>query len=243
MHMNKYYIGLGLVVLIFGILVIPEIVDRVQHKETVTSSRSDGREERAASRKDLAYIGSEGARRKVPDFQFVNQRGDTITDEDYLGKVYVVEFFFSTCPSICPIMKKNLLEVQEVFMKENDFGIASFSIDPAHDTPKVLQEYADRIGVKHPNWNLMTGSREEIYDLANTGFSLFAGEDEEAEGGFAHSGYFALVDKEGFIRSRRDEFGNPIIYYKGSIPMGTPAAPSGERPQVDILISDIKKLL
>ena len=84
-----------------------------------------------------------GARKKVPTFEFVNQEGDTITNKDYSGKVYIVEFFFSTCPSICPIMKDNLIKVQKEFKDNPDFGIASFTIDPVHDTPEVLAKYAE----------------------------------------------------------------------------------------------------
>lgn len=242
--MKRYsYIGIAFVILIFGIIVIPEIIDRVQEKETVTFNRSDGQAERAAENQELSYIMVNEERKKVPPFEFVNQNGDTISNKDYEGKVYIAEFFFSTCPTICPIMKDNLVQVQKEFMGNNEFGIASFSIDPQHDTPEVLKEYAERNNVKHPNWHLMTGEREKIYNLANSGFNIYAGEDPAAEGGFAHSGYFALVDKEGNIRSRRDQFGNPIIYYRGSVPYETLAKPGEEEPQIEILITDAKKLL
>lgn len=240
---NYSYIGISFIILIFGIIVIPEIIDRVSEDEVVNSTRSDGREERVAATQELAYKTINEEKQEVPPFEFIDQNGDTITNEDYKGKVYVVEFFFSTCPSICPIMKKNLVEVQNEFSDREDFAIASFSIDPEHDTPEVLKEYADRAGVTHQNWHLMTGEREKIYDLANSGFSIYAGEDSEAEGGFAHSGYFALVDKEGYIRSRRDQFGNPIIYYKGSVPKGAIVEPGDEEPQIKMLIADAKRLL
>lgn len=240
---NYSYIGISFIILIFGIIVIPEIIDRIGGDEVVSSNRSDGREERVAASRELAYKTINEEKQTVPPFEFVDQNGDTITNEDYKGKVYVVEFFFSTCPSICPIMKKNLVEVQEEFANNENFGIASFSIDPNHDTPAVLKEYAERAGVEHENWHLLTGDREEIYGLANSGFSIYAGEDSEAEGGFAHSGYFALVDQEGYIRSRRDKFGNPIIYYRGSVPKGAIVEPGDEEPQIDMLIADAKRLL
>lgn len=240
---NYSYIGISLVILIFGIIFIPEIIDRVTDKEVVSSSRSDGRVERAAASEDLAYVMVNEERKKIPGFEFVDQNGDTITNKDYEGKVFIAEFFFSTCPSICPVMKKNLVEVQNEFSDRKDFGIASFSIDPRHDTPSVLRAYADRSGITHENWHLLTGEREKIFELANSGFNIYAGEDPEAEGGFAHSGYFALIDKEGNIRSRRDQYGNPIIYYRGSIPRGVVPEPGEEEPQIDILIADAKKLL
>ena len=240
---NYSYIGISFVILIFGIIVVPEIIDRINEREVVSSNRSDGQEERAAAGVELDYIMVNGERKKVPAFEFLDQHGDTITNKDYEGKVYIAEFFFSTCPTICPIMKDNLVQVQDVFSKNEDFGIASFSIDPQHDTPEVLMEYAERTGITHENWHLLTGEREEIYDLANAGFNIYAGVDEAAEGGFAHSGYFALVDREGFIRSRKDRYGNPIIYYRGSIPRKAVVEPGEEEPQIDILIADAKKLV
>ena len=240
---NYSYIGISFIILIFGILVIPEIIDRLGNEGVVSENRSDGQEERAAASRDLSYIMIEGEKKRVPDFEFVDQHGDTISNEDYDGKVYVAEFFFSSCPTICPIMKKNLVAVQDEFLENEDFGIASFSIDAAHDTPEVLKEYAENNGIKHPNWHLMTGDSQEIFDLANKGFNVYAGEEENAEGGFAHSGYFALIDEEGFIRSRKDQYGNPIIYYRGSVPRGTIAEPGEEEPQTDILIQDIKNLM
>ena len=242
--MRKYsYIWIGLVVLIFGIIVVPEIVDRIAEEDVVTSIRSDGREDRATAAKELAYVWIGDEKKKVPPFEFANQHGDTISNEDYEGKVYIVEFFFSRCPSICPVMKDNLVLVQEEFSGNEDFGIASFSIDPVHDTPEILQEYAERTGVTHQNWNLLTGDKEEIYELAKSGFNIYAGEEPEAAGGFAHSGYFALVDEEGYIRSRRDQFGNPIIYYQGSIPNDAIPEPGEEGPQIEMIIKDTKQLL
>lgn len=241
---NYSYIGISLVILIFGIIVIPEIVDRVQDSSVVSSNRSDTKEERAAvSKEELSYIVMNGEKRRIPDFSFVDQKGDTITNKDYEGKVFIAEFFFTTCPTICPIMNRNLVELQEEFKGNEDFGVASFSIDPAHDTPEVLKEYAKLNGITHKNWHLMTGDREAIYDLANSGFNIYAGEDPDAQGGFAHSGYFALIDQEGFIRSRNDKFGNPIIYYRGSVERGKTVGVGEEEPQIDILEQDIKRLL
>ena len=89
----------------------------------------------------------------------------------------------------------------------------------------------------------MTGDREKIYELANTGFGIFANENKEAEGGFAHSGLFALIDKEGYVRSRMDKFGNPIIYYRGYVERNKTYVEGEEEPEINILIEDIKKLL
>ena len=89
------------------------------------------------------------------------------------------------------------------------------SINPDYDTPKILKEYAKSHGATLKNWHFLTGNKEKIYALANQGFALYAGENSEAQGGFEHSGMFALIDKNGNIRSRLDEYGNPIAFYDG----------------------------
>lgn len=242
---NSSYIGISLIILIFGIIFIPKIVESVRSGEVVKSDRLNvaGKKSTGDS-KELAYIVQYDEKKRVPDFEFINQNGDTVTNEDYLGKVYIVEFFFTTCPSICPIMNQNLVEVEEEINGGENFGIASFTIDPEHDTPEVLKEYAENYGISNPNWHFLSGDREEIYDLANQGFGIFANEDETVPGGFAHSGMFALVDKEGYIRSREDRFGNPIIYYKGYVERNKSVLEGeDEEPQIDILIEDINKLL
>lgn len=232
-------------ILIFGILFIPKIIDRINNDEVVSSNRLNQKKANRSndSGEPLSYLEIDGEKKKAPDFRFVNQEGDTITNEDYKGKVYLVEFFFTTCPTICPIMNKNLLEIQDEFENRKDFGIASFTIDPTHDTPQVLAEYAEDYDITNPNWNLMTGDREKIYALANKGFGLYAGEDTDAAGGFAHQGMFALVDQEGYIRSRSDQFGNPLIFYRGSVERNKSVARGEESPQINILIEDINKLL
>lgn len=239
---NKSYIGISLVILVFGIIFIPKIIDRISNDEVVKNDRMNIGKGLTKS-EELSYIELYGENKKVPDFQFVNQNGDSISNKDYLGKVYLVEFFFTTCPSICPVMNKNLVEVEKELGENNDFGIVSITIDPQHDTPEVLREYAANYEIDNPNWNFLTGDKEEIYTLANKGFGIFANTDESVPGGFAHSGMFALVDREGYIRSRADQFGNPIIYYKGSIERGVSVLEGEEEPQIDILIEDLKKLL
>ncbi len=239
---NKSYIGISLVILVFGIIFIPKIIDRISNNEVVENDRMNiGKG--LTKNDELSYIELYGENKKVPDFQFVNQNGDTISNKDYLGKVYLVEFFFTTCPSICPIMNKNLVVVEKEVGENKDFGIVSISIDPTHDTPEVLKQYAENYGITNPNWNFLTGDREAIYTLANKGFGIFANPDENVPGGFAHSGMFALIDREGYVRSRADQFGNPIIYYKGSIERGISVLEGEEEPQIEILIEDLKKLL
>ncbi len=194
--MKKYsYIGVAFIILIFGIYTVPKVVNKFKTPKLVTIN-------------------------KVPKFEFTNQDGKLISNSFYEGKVYVVEFFFTTCPTICPRMTENMVTIQNKFYANLDFGIASFSINPKHDTPKILKQYAKDQGATLKNWNFMTGDQDVIYELANTGFTLFAGENSDAEGGFEHSGMFALIDKQGNIRSRLDELGNPIAFYDGLDPKG-----------------------
>ncbi len=228
--MQKKYIGLFLIIILFGILFLPKIYNRISQEKIVDSSRSQAAE-------PLSYIVLNGEAKKVPDFTFLNQDSLIISNEDYSKKVYVAEFFFTSCPSICPIMNKNMKRVEERFGDRIDFGIASFTIDPERDTPSVLKSYAEDYGVFSQNWHFLTGEKEALYSLANKGFNIFAEVNPKVAGGFEHQGYFALIDKNGFIRSRSDQFGNPIVYYMGI------DQEEVDVQEVDLLMEDIEKLL
>jgi protein SCO1/2 len=108
-----------------------------------------------------------------------------------------------------------MLDIQNKFFGNPNFGIASITINPENDTPAVLLEHAKTIGVKSSNWHFLTGDKAYIFDLSNKGFNLYAGQNPKIQGGFEHSGLFALIDKKGFIRCRKDQYGNPILYYDG----------------------------
>lgn len=223
---NKSYIGTAFIILVFGILVVPKIIDRIKNDDIVKNDRLSKSEEGGPVKSDLLTIG------KAPQFSLTDQNKQTISNESYKGKVYVVEFFFSTCPSICPIMNKNMKLVQESFAANTNFGIASITINPENDTPEVLKKHAETINAKGINWHFLTGDKTKIYDMANKGFKLFAGQNSKVSGGFEHSGLFALIDKNGNVRSRKDNFGNPIFYYDGLDDKGVKA-----------LKQDITKLL
>lgn len=241
---NYSYIGIAFIILLFGIIFIPRIIDRVKNNDISRSDRmSNGQDNNFSNKETLSYIEINGKRKKVPSFSFTNQDGKTITEKDYEGQVYIVEFFFTTCPTICPRMNKNLVDVQNAFKGENDFGIASFSISPEIDTPEVLKDYAARYGITNPSWNLMTGDESAIYNLANKGFNIFVGRNTDVEAGFEHSGDFALIDKEGYIRSRSDAFGNPKIFYKGVISVEEKMDEDGNEEEISMLKEDVKKLL
>ncbi|MDT7829530.1 SCO family protein [Pricia sp. S334] len=239
MNKKHTYVWVSLIILIFGIIVIPTIIDRIKRGTIVENDRMAIADKSAP----LAYVTYDGEKRKVPPFELINQDSLLISDKDYLGKVYVVEFFFTRCPAICPIMTENLVALQEEFEEEEDFGIASFSITPEYDTPRVLKQYAEKHGVENMDWHFMTGDKEKIYSLANDGFNIFAAENPDAPGGFEHSGLFALIDREGYIRSRTDGYGNPIIYYRGAITEDQGENDHGEKEQISILKKDIEKLL
>lgn len=235
---KKYtYIWVSLIILIFGIIVVPRIVERIKGNTVVENDRMAG-----VSLKRLDYLVNDGRKRKVPDFQFLNQDSVLVSNKDLLGKVYVVDFFFTSCPTICPIMTKNLTEVRRS-IPDPDFEIVSFTIDPNRDTPTKLKSYAESYNVADTNWNFLTGDRDSIYQLSNDGFFMFAKEDSTVVGGFEHSGLFALVDKEGYLRSRTDKFGNPLIYYRGTITEVEGVNEDGDVQQITILKEDIKKLL
>ena len=212
MSKKNSYIGVAFIILLFGIYTVPKVVSYFEDSGLVKFN-------------------------KVPDFEFTNQEGKTITNNTYKGKVFVVEFFFSTCPTICPIMNQKMLTIQDSVFGNPEVGIASISITPEIDTPDTLKDYAKSNGITHKNWHLLTGKSEKIvYALSNKGFKLYAGKGEEEHGGFEHSGLFALVDKDGFIRSRKDEFGNPIMYYRAIQEESFP-------DQIKELKEDIKLLL
>ncbi len=229
--MRRYsYIAVAFIVLVFGIIFIPRIIERFQQASFVDSNR-------LSAPLPLSFIELDGENKRVPDFVFTNQDGRLISNEDYLGKVYVIEFFFTTCPTICPIMNANMKRLEEAFGNRDDFGIASFTIDPDKDTPEQLKRYAENMGVFSQNWHFLTGDASTIYELANTGFNIFAGINPNVAGGFEHQGYFALVDQNGYLRSRTDRFGNPIVYY-----LGIPESEL-EIQGTDMLLEDVQKLL
>lgn len=237
---NYSYIGIAFIILVFGIIFVPKIIDRIVNNDvTRNESRSDFND---AKKSDLAFIEINNERKKVPSFSFINQNGRIISNKDYEGKVYVIEFFFTTCPTICPRMNANLVQIQNTFKGFDNFGVASFTINPENDTSEVLKAYADKYGVTNPNWNLMTGDQIEIYKLANEGFNLYTAKDDNAEGGFEHSGNFALIDKNGYLRSRIVN-GNPIIFYNGMISESEKTDDEGMPEEISILKEDIKKLL
>jgi len=140
---------------------------------------------------------------QIPDFAFVDQDSQQVTQETVAGKIYVADFFFTSCPTICPKMKSQMLRVYEQFRDNPQVLLLSHSIDPEHDTVAVLREYADRLGVQAAKWHFVTGDKDSIYDVAMQ-YLVPAQEDEGVAGGFTHGGHFVLVDEQRRIRGIYD---------------------------------------
>ena len=229
--MKKYsYVGVSFVILVFGIWFFPKIMERFDQNNISYNSRLD-------NFKKLSFVKLNGEKKKVPEFIFLNQDSLYIGNEDFLGKVFVAEFFFTKCPSICIEMNKNMKILDDEFGKRDDFGIASFTIDPENDTPKALKKYSELLNVKSKNWHFLTGDISDIYKISNSGFNIFSSINPDVAGGFEHQGFFALIDKSGYIRSRENGMGSPIVYY-----LGINNENSNEQG-IDMIREDIKKLL
>ena len=141
----------------------------------------------------------------VGNYQLVDQDSSEITPGTFEGKIYVADFFFTSCPTICPTMKTQMLRIYRRFQDESDFALLSHTIDPKHDTVAVLKDYAERLGIESGGlWHFVTGDQGEIYRLGQSDYMVTAGADSDAPGGFIHSGAFLLVDKNKHIRGVYD---------------------------------------
>ena len=141
---------------------------------------------------------------KIPDFQFINQDSVLVSQKDIEGKVYVADFFFTTCPTICPKMKTQMLRIYERYKERDEVRIISHSIDPDFDNTSVLKDYATRLQVQAPKWNLLTGDKAATYKLGQKSYMVSAQQDPNEAGGFVHSGAFILVDKNRHVRGIYD---------------------------------------
>jgi protein SCO1/2 len=172
-------------------------------------------------------IPSEGGRYKVTeaysvrDFNLVDQDHKSITQQQLRGYIYVADFFFTRCGSICPKMTTQLTRVQEEFLKDTTVKIVSFTVDPKNDTAEVLKSYATEYGAIPGKWRFVTGAKDSIYTLAQKGYFITAMEDTAHPVDFIHSDKLVLVDKQGWIRG----------YYNGT-----------DRKEVNKLITEIKVL-
>ncbi|HQQ93531.1 MAG TPA: SCO family protein, partial [Bacteroidia bacterium] len=159
---------------------------------------------------------------RVKGFSFVNQFGKATDSNTIQNKIYVTEFFFTTCKSICPIMNSNLDKIYHMFGNRGDFLILSHTVDPEQDSVPVLKAYSDLHGVHNSNWLFVTGPKSELYQQARISYLLNADQGDGGPADFIHTQNFALVDKERHIRG----------YYDGT-----------DSLDVNRLITDIKLLI
>ncbi len=140
----------------------------------------------------------------IEDFVLTNQNGKKITQDDYKGKIYVADFFFTTCPTICPIMTKNMAQIQDVIMDEKDVLLLSHSVTPDIDSVPQLKKYALEKGVVDAKWNLVTGDKKQIYQLARKSYLAVKTDGDGGPYDMIHTENFILVDKERRIRGFYD---------------------------------------
>lgn len=158
----------------------------------------------------------------IPEFTFIDQDSNVVIQSDYDNTLYITDFFFTSCRTICPVMKKEMIKIQKAYKGDERVKILSHTLDPKHDTPEVLNEYAERLGADTEQWKFVTGDPKEIYRMANQGYLVPAVEDENQPDGITHSGAIIIVDTQNRIRG----------YYNGTDP-----------EKVALLIKDIEVLL
>ncbi len=170
----------------------------------------------------MTVNGSDTAFYRIPAFEFLDQDSQVVSNESLAGKIYVADFFFTSCPTICPKMTKEMDRAYLHYKGNEKVHFLSHTIDTRHDSIPVLRKYAEKMDVTDARqWHFVWGPREEIYDMAKAYFQV-AYPDSMAPGGFVHSGQFALVDGEGYIRA----------FYNGTDP-----------EEIDEMIRDIDRLL
>ena len=156
------------------------------------------------------------------DFSFHNQDNQIVTKDLFNDKVVITDFFFTTCPAICPIMKRQMFRIYEAYPDQPDLLLFSHTVDPDHDTVEILKNYSEGLGIETEKWQLITGPQEEIFEVSKNNYMLGALKDDNSPGGYIHSGSFVLIDKEKRIRG----------YYDGT-----------DAKEVDQLILDLKEFI
>jgi protein SCO1/2 len=149
---------------------------------------------------NMEIVNGDTTYHSIRDFSFMNQDSQIVTNQDFEGKIYVADFFFTTCPTICPKVKQQMLRIREQYKDEKRLHFLSHSIDTRNDSVPALKKYAHKLGIEAPQWHLVTGNKKELYDIAEDYFSI-AKEDENAPGGYDHSGYIILIDNKRHIRA------------------------------------------
>ena len=182
----------------------------------------------------LEVVGDENHR--IANFSVINQNNEVVINDSLSGNIYIANFFFTSCPTICPVMKKNMAYVQSKLSVYPDIKFLSHTVDPQNDTPQKMLDYIKNLKAKDvhislSNWDFVTGEKDALYAIAKSYF-VNVSMDSLAPGGFLHSEYFVLVDKEGKVRSGLDQYNNPIGVYDGT-----------NDAQMKDLINDVKVLM
>lgn len=149
---------------------------------------------------NISVVAGDTLYHEVPDFRFVDQDSQWVSNETFAGKIYVADFFFTSCPTICPKVAKQMLRLYQRYANDDRLVLLSHSIDVERDTVGRLKQYADGLGVSSKRWHFVTGDQDTIYDIADDYFST-ATIDSDAPGGFNHSGRLILVDANRHVRS------------------------------------------
>ncbi len=181
------------------------------------SCKSKSKESASAEITKLPYFNSaeftpewNTPRHKIPEFSFINQNEEEVNNSTFKGKIYIADFFFTSCPGICPKLTKNMQAIQEAYKKKHDIMLLSHTVMPWRDSIPLLKKYAEKYHVNSEKWHLVTGDKDELYDIARKGY--FADEDftkTQDESNFIHTENFILVDKQGYIRG----------VYNGTLPV------------------------
>lgn len=140
----------------------------------------------------------------IPKFSFINQDSTVVTDHDFDGKIYVADFFFTSCPDVCPIIQRNMLKVYQKYSTNGQVKLVSHTIDTVHDRPWKLKQYANKLGVAGTQWEFLWGSKKSIYSLAKNDYQVSVDDDTKGPGGFAHEGFLVLVDEQKRMRGVYD---------------------------------------
>ena len=199
LHFFKRYIVLAIVMTILSIIIITIIYNllNVPKKLPVYQPEMVDRELVDST---IQYVKKY---HKIAPFKLINQNGDTITQETYKDKIYVADFFFTTCQTICPIMTDHMVQIQKELKEDSDVLLLSHSVIPEYDTPEILKAYALKKGVNDAQWNLVTGSKKEIYTLARKSY-LAVKDIPGEEDAMVHTENFMLIDKKSQIRGYYD---------------------------------------
>ena len=182
----------------------------------------------------LEVIGQEN--HKIAEFSFINQNNEVVINDSLKGNIYISNFFFTSCPTICPVMTKNMAYVQSKLSVYPNIKFLSHTVDPLNDTPERMLNYVaelknKNVNISLSNWDFVTGEKDELYTIAQSYF-VNVSMDSLAPGGFLHSEYFILVDKEGRVRSGVDQYNNVVGVYDGT-----------NDAQMKDLVNDVKVLM